>query len=264
MGLGAWLGRGRAARARRSARILCRGGESLGAANVRASRAGWTRESFLPERGASGGSCRVAASGDSVSGAASSEGLRACVGASTSGLRHVSARRWTTRCAPSPARSDLPAFRPGARPLAQLGGPARRRRGTTCIFRRTLRGTWSSQRGALRGKRFACRRFRRIASRLLGQETGGSAQHRATFRTLPRKGGPARSFREGGFRRFLRPLFADGPRRKIFRQSLPCLCRSPLLPNVRPFFVRSSAPRFRRRLPSLRAAVDSAAFQTVT
>lgn len=47
-------------------------------------------------------------------------------------------------------------------------------------------------------------------------------------------------------------------------RELPCLRRSPLLPNVRPFFVRSSAPRFRRRLPSLRAAADSAAFQTVT
>ena len=75
---------------------------------------------------------------------------------------------------------------------------------------------------------------------------------------------PRGVFHEGGFRRAVRPLFADGRRRKIFRQSLPCLRRSPLLPNVRPFFVRSSAPRFRRRLPSLRAAVDSAAFQTVT
>lgn len=60
--------------------------------------------------------------------------LRARVGASMSGLPHVSARRRTTRCAPSPARSDLPALRPGARPLAQLGGPARRRRENDARF----------------------------------------------------------------------------------------------------------------------------------
>ena len=60
---------------------------------------------------------------------------------------------------------------------------------TTRIFRRTFRATWASQRGALRGKRFACRRFRRIALRLSGQETGGSAAS-CNVQNAPAKGRP--------------------------------------------------------------------------
>lgn len=172
---------------------LRRGGESLGAANARAFCSGWTRvgkfragtrrvRRFVPrgsvrELRVRGGRIRMP------------EGPRRGI---HERIAHVSARRWTTRCTPSPARSDLT----GPAQSSAIGAAQR-----LCTAQTGKRRAFSGERfagrglhnaAALRGKRFACRRFRRIAPRLSGQETGGSAQHRATFRTLPRKGGPAR------------------------------------------------------------------------
>lgn len=106
------------------------------------------------------------------------------------------------RCVVSGSRLICLRFRPGARPLAQLAALHGADGKTTRVFRRTLRGTWSSQRGALRGKRFACRSFCRRVLRLSWQETGGRAQHRATFSPPPAKGRPRESS-------FMRAAFAE-------------------------------------------------------
>lgn len=161
--------------------------------------------------------------------------------------------------------ADLPALPARSSAFGTAGGPARRRRENDARFpANASRDVVFTTRSASRKAFCLPQLLPESASAFMagdGRESAASCNVQPPSRE---RAAPRVVFHEGGFRRALRPLFADGRRRKIFRQNLPCLRRSPFLPNVRPFFVRSSAPRFRRRLPSLRAAVGKAAFQTVT
>lgn len=190
--------------------------------------------------------------------------LRARVGASTSGLRTF--RRGVGQRAVRRLRL-----------AADLTGPARSS---------AIGAAWRPC-TAQTGKRRAFSGERSVRRRLHNAErfeesvlpAAGSAASRPGFRGRRRAGArsivqrsersreraaPRGALSEGGFRRALRPLFADGRRCKIFRQACLVFAGRRFCRIFGRFFVRSSAPRFRRRLPSLRAAAGSAAFQTVT
>ena len=144
------------------------------------------------------------------------------------------------------ANSRLTAF-PGSlfanrRKVAVLHGADGK---TTMRSRRTLRATRPSEKAA------ALRRDALLAAASAGERFGFQGRRRAGARSIVqrsersrKRGTPRVAFREGGFRRAVRPLFADGRRRNMFRQNLLCLCRSPLLPNVRPFFCSEQCSAF--------------------
>lgn len=143
-------------------------------------------------------------------------------------------------------RADCVTFRRGVGPRAVR----RLRLALTCLRFGLELGLWHSsaalhgadvERRAFPGERFAERglhnaeRFEESVLPAAGSAAsrpGFQGRRRAGARSIVQRSERSREraaprgvFHEGGFRRFLRPLFADGRRRKIFRQNLLCLCR---------------------------------------
>ena len=162
--------------------------------HLRAVRAGWTRVGeFLAERGASGasrprGSVReLRVWGGRIRWV---EGPRRGIRA---GADCVTFRRGVGQRAVRRLRLAVDVvFRPGARPLAQLGGPARRRRENDARFpASTSRDAGFTTRSAL-SKAFCLPQVRPHRARLSRPETRGSAALRKV-QNAPAKGQPRES-----------------------------------------------------------------------
>ena len=178
-------------------------------------------------------------------------------------IAHVSARRWTTRCTPSPARSDL------AGPAQSSAiGAAQRPCTAQTGKRRCVLGERSVRRGLHNAERFEESVLPASGADRVPAFRAGDGRERAAscnVQNAPAKERPREaSFMRAASAELSALCLPTGVGARFSGKACFVFAGRRFCRMFGRFFVRSSAPRFRRCLPSLRAAAGKAAFQTVT